>query len=459
MHRLSSGPIISTVSIIVCLCLLTGTGFSQSSPHGPLTLPCTNCHTTASWKELAVPMKFNHASTGFPLQGAHTNTQCLQCHTTKRFAGTSTDCFTCHKKEYAKAMVPNHQVGLLSHECMNCHTLNNWRPSIFQHSKTNFQLAGAHASVECSSCHANDRFKGLPIDCFYCHQKDYSNVVNPNHSTAQFSHDCLSCHTLNSWQPSTFAHSKTNFALIGIHATIECSSCHSKGRFKGIAQDCYSCHQKDYGTAVHPNHAVAQFDRNCASCHSSIAWTPSTFEHSKTEFHLTGAHTTVECSNCHVSGVFKGTAKECFPCHQTDLGKIITPDHIKGQFSHDCLTCHNTVLWKPSTFDHNKTNYPLLGAHTAADCAKCHVNDQYKNLPADCYSCHQQDFIKVVSPNHQTGQFSHDCSTCHSNIVWKPSTFDHNKTNFQLKGAHTSVDCATCHTNGQFIGLPSDCFS
>ena len=459
MRRLSSGSI-STIFLYITLCFALGQFlFAQGSPHGSLKIPCTDCHTTASWKELASPMKFNHATTGFTLQGAHANVQCLQCHTSKRFAGTASDCYSCHTKDFSKAMAPNHQVGQLSHECISCHTLNSWRPSVFQHSKTNFQLVGAHASLECSSCHVNDRFKGLPNDCFFCHQKDFTNAKTPNHLTAQFSHDCLLCHRMNSWQPSFFDHNKTNFSLVGIHASLECSSCHTNGRFKGMARDCYGCHQKDYASTIAPNHAAAQFDHNCSTCHSSNGWSPSSFDHAKTEFRLTGAHTTAECSKCHTGGIFKGTAKECYPCHQKESDKVVTPNHLKGQFSHDCLTCHTTIVWKPSTFDHAKTLYPLVGAHVGTECAKCHVNEQYKNLPSDCYTCHSDDYMKVTFPNHQTGQFSHECLTCHTNVAWKPSTFDHSKANFQLKGAHVSVSCASCHVNGQFKGIPSDCYS
>ncbi|MFZ4619398.1 MAG: hypothetical protein ACOYNS_02490 [Bacteroidota bacterium] len=459
MRRLSSGSIMNVRTFIVLIACSMQFLLGQSSPHGPLKQACTDCHTTSSWKDLAVPMKFNHAVTGFILQGAHSNTQCIQCHTTKRFAGTSSDCFSCHKKDFSKAMSPNHQVGLISHECLSCHTINSWRPSIFDHAKTNFQLVGAHSSVECSSCHTGNKYKGLPSDCFSCHQKDYAAAKTPNHSAGQFSRTCLTCHTINTWKPSTFDHNKTNFALVGSHQSVECSSCHKTGRFKGLAQDCYSCHQKDYAASVNPNHAATQMDHSCLNCHTLNSWSPSTFDHAKTDFKLTGAHTASACSKCHSTGTFKGTAKECYPCHLKDITKLVTPDHIKGQFSQDCLTCHTNMLWKPSTFDHAKTNYALTGAHIKTECKKCHVNELYKNLPATCYSCHQKDFTEVLTPNHQTGQFNHDCTTCHSTTIWKPSTFDHNKTAFALKGAHVSVDCASCHKNGQFKGTTADCYS
>ncbi len=462
MHRLSSGSMMfckNLFLIMLMMIMMSNSGVAQKSPHGPLKQECTDCHTTDSWKDLAVPMKFNHTTTGFSLQGVHTNIQCAQCHTAKRFAGTPTDCFACHQADFNKAMLPNHRVGRLSHECLTCHTMNGWRPSIFQHSKTNFQLQGAHLSVECSSCHTNNQFAGLPSNCFSCHQKNYIAVTNPNHVTAQFSHECLSCHTMNDWQHSTFDHNKTNFRLVGIHTTLQCASCHKDGQFKNVATDCYTCHQKDYAATVNPNHSAAQFNHDCSTCHSTAVWSPSTFDHAKAGFQLAGAHVSAECSKCHVSGIFKGTPKECYPCHQAQFDKTVIPNHAKGQLSHDCLTCHTNVVWKPSTFDHNKTNFQLAGAHVATECAKCHVNDQYKGLPGDCYTCHQANFAAATNPNHVTAQFSHDCSTCHSTIAWKPSTFNHGNTTFPLTGAHAAVDCLTCHKNGQYAGTTTVCYN
>ncbi|MDD8017473.1 MAG: hypothetical protein PHP42_03795 [Bacteroidota bacterium] len=433
--------------------------WAQKSPHGPLKQPCTDCHTTASWKTLASPMKFNHSTTGFVLNGAHVNVLCLQCHTAKKFAGTSTDCFSCHEHDFKIALTPNHNLGKFSRDCLTCHTYKGWRPSIFQHSKTNFQLVGAHLSVQCSSCHTNNRYAGMSNDCYSCHVKDFNGTTAPSHTQSQFPHDCKTCHTMNAWQPATFDHNKTNFTLVGVHSTLECASCHKNGQFKGTPVDCYSCHQKDYAGTTVPNHAVAQMSHDCSTCHATIKWQPSTFNHNMTNFKLVDGHSTVDCASCHKNGVFKGTPTDCYSCHQPDFAKSVTTNHVTGQFSHDCLTCHGDIVWKPATFDHNKTNFKLSGAHKTADCSSCHKNGQFKGLPLDCYACHQQDFAKTVTPNHLVGQFSHDCLTCHSDMVWKPSLFDHNKTNFSLVGSHITVDCASCHKNGVFKGTPMDCYS
>ncbi|MDD8017472.1 MAG: cytochrome c3 family protein [Bacteroidota bacterium] len=445
--------------IIVFLIAMTGSAVAQNSPHGPIQQACTDCHTTESWKDLAVPMKFNHATTGFNLNGAHVNVLCLQCHTTKKFSGTPTDCFSCHQNDFTKTLNPNHSLGRFSHECLTCHSNAGWRPSVFQHSKTNFQLTGAHISVDCASCHTNNRFAGLATDCFSCHVKDFTQATLPNHAASQFSHDCLACHTGIAWHPSTFDHNKTRFILVGAHATLECSSCHKNGRFQGIDVDCFSCHQNDFTKTLTPNHLQAQFSHDCLTCHSSMSWKPSTFDHAKTAFKLVGAHQTAECVSCHVNGQFKGLQSDCFSCHQDEFAKTTTPNHTLAQFSHDCTTCHDNVKWKPSTFSHGQTNFPLTGAHMTTDCLFCHQNGQYKGLPTDCFSCHQTDFTKTTNPNHVSGSFDHNCGTCHSTVAWKPAQFDHNKTNFPLTGAHATVVCSSCHASGQFAGTSTDCFA
>ncbi len=464
MHRLSYGQAMKriafqTIIILALNVIFLSYGNAQKSPHGPLSIACTDCHTTDSWKELARPMKFSHVVTGFALDGQHSNVACIQCHTAKKFSGTPTACFSCHQKDFVRAFTPNHQLGKFSRECLTCHTLNAWKPSIFQHSKTDFQLIGAHQSVDCASCHANNKFTGLSHECFFCHQKDFTNAVAPNHVQGRFTHSCLTCHTMNGWKPATFDHAKTNFPLAGAHRSVDCSGCHAGGKYTVLPSDCYSCHQKDFAKTTAPNHSTGKFSRDCLTCHTINGWKPSTFDHGKTDFALAGAHMATECSSCHSTGQFKGLTKDCFTCHTKDFNDVKQPSHLKAQFDRNCLTCHNLLAWKPSTFDHAKTNYPLLGVHKNTDCASCHSAGIYKGLNTECFTCHQVDYKKTTSPNHQTALISQDCVSCHSMNGWKPSTFDHAKTNFPLIGAHAATNCASCHTSGKFIGLPSDCYS
>jgi hypothetical protein len=62
--------------------------------------------------------------------------------------------------------------------CLKCHNTLQWRPSLFDHNRTRFSLAGAHENVPCSGCHVNFQlvsgkqvlyYKPTPLTCAACH--------------------------------------------------------------------------------------------------------------------------------------------------------------------------------------------------------------------------------------------------------------------------------------------------
>ncbi len=393
----------------------------KNDPHsGALGSECSSCHTTSAWK----PSTFNHASTSFKLTGAHQSTACQSCHADKTFQNASTDCASCHKKDDAHS-------GKFGTDCASCHNTSAWKPSSFNHASTNFQLTGAHQAAACLACHVDGKFKGTPTQCGTCHKKDDA------HSGA-FGFDCGMCHATAAWKPSTFNHATSAFPLTGSHQTVACQSCHVNNQFKGTPKDCATCHSKD-------DAHKGQFGTNCASCHNTSKWQDATFDHSKTAFPLTGSHSNVNCQNCHVNNVFKGTPKDCVSCHSGD-------DAHKGQFGTDCASCHNTSKWQDATFDHSKTAFPLTGSHNNVNCQSCHVNNVFKGTPKDCVSCHSGD-------DAHKGQFGTNCASCHNTSKWQDATFDHSQTAFPLTGSHNGVACQNCHVNNVFKGTPQDCAS
>ena len=51
---------------------------------------CSLCHSTTNW----TTSTFNHATTTFPLTGAHTSVACAACHVNNNYSGTlATDCY------------------------------------------------------------------------------------------------------------------------------------------------------------------------------------------------------------------------------------------------------------------------------------------------------------------------------------------------------------------------------
>ncbi|NWF88129.1 MAG: hypothetical protein HXY50_01570 [Ignavibacteriaceae bacterium] len=405
---------------------------------------CFSCHPRGT-KEGA----FDHSTSAFPLTGAHQTVDCSQCHKSG-YANTPTSCFECHQPHYAASTNPNHTTLSISTECTSCHTTNaGWKPAQFPQHDTYFALTGAHALIsnDCSRCH-NGNYSNLPNTCVSCHQSAYSNAINPNHSLAGLSTLCETCHSSNAWIPSTFNHTSTGFNLEGKHSSTQCSSCH-KGSTTGLNNSCVSCHQNDYNSAL--NHTSQGFPTNCEMCHNAVAWNQTTFNHNNTNFQLTGAHISTECSNCHKNG-YSNTPTECSSCHLTNFNNSTNPSHTALSLSTQCQTCHTTNPgWKPASFPIHDNFYQLIGAHAAIkdDCANCHTNG-YNNTPNECYGCHQSDYLNTTNPPHQSSQFPTDCLPCHTQNAWTPASFDHDNPYFPIySGKHRGKwnKCSDCHTN------------
>lgn len=410
---------------------------------------CAACHTTKAWR----PAEFDHNLTDFPLTGAHVEVNCVSCHGAG-YTGTATACFDCHKSDYNAVADPDHAGSGFDRDCQQCHTTATWLPAEFDHDLADFKLTGAHAAVACNSCHVGG-FTGTPMECFACHEQDYNDTDNPNHTLTGLDHDCALCHTTSAWQPSSFDHNATDFPLTGAHAGTACNLCHA-GTTAGLATECYACHESDYAGTVDPDHVGSHFPAECGICHTTAAWRPSHIDHNLTSFPLTGAHAVVDCNSCHAGG-YTGTPSDCYACHNNDFANVDDPDHVQGGFDHNCTVCHTTDTWLPATFDHNLTNFPLAGAHAATGCNSCHA-DGYNGTPTQCFACHESDYNATVDPDHVGSGLPTTCGVCHSVAAWRPSHIDHNLTGFPLTGAHVSVDCATCHTTG-YTGTPSDCFA
>ncbi|MBI5646579.1 MAG: hypothetical protein HY962_06575 [Ignavibacteriae bacterium] len=436
-----------------------GTTFPNHA-QGQFSQQCTDCHTLTAWK----PAAFKHDNTNFPLTGAHRQTFCEKCHIGGKYSGLPLDCQGCHEQNFLQTSKPKHdQVGF-TRQCALCHNTTAWQPvetmpRSIDHNRTRFPLEGAHAAVACDRCHVNKVFGGTPTECFVCHERDFRGATNPDHAAGMFEHDCLSCHTMAGWKPATFDHGSTKFPLRGAHSTVPCANCHVGGNYRLAYTDCWQCHEKDYTASLQPAHVKAQFPHDCTRCHTETAWKPATLDHAKTQFPLRGAHAAVPCESCHPAGAYTGRPLECAGCHQPDYDKVTAPDHKAGQFPRECWKCHSETAWKPALFDHATTRFPLQGAHTAAPCQDCHTNGVFTGTPMDCWSCHKKDFDAVVTPSHVSGQFDHDCTRCHGNAAWKPSTVNHDNTRFPLLGKHKTAACEQCHINGKYSGMATDCWS
>ena len=477
------------------------------SPHGPLAIPCENCHTATAWRPIKAVPEFDHNKTRYPLRGMHEKVQCTQCHVKPVFTDVGKNCQDCHDDVHRRQMGTN---------CAQCHTVQGWNIAVQQvkDHQNRFPLLGAHAAVQCEDCHksaAVGQFQGLSTNCISCHQKDLQQTVTaggsvPNHIAAQFPLTCETCHNFDSWLGANVNHAAPpiNFPLTNGHANVPCASCHVGGNYnlQIAATDCghAGCHLTTWQQTTNPQHSAAPTVfpiATCSNCHNTVSWQNANFDHSTTGFPLANSHQMAPagkvnaCTDCHINNNYNLTIQstDCgnSQCHlNTNYGGgwqgTTNPVHSSAGApfaAANCSSCHNTVSFLTATFDHSTTGWPLLGSHQMAPagkvnaCTDCHVNNNYNFTSAntDCYGCHQAAWNSTPSfggsvPNHITAGFPTSlCSQCHDTVAWTDSTFNHASTGFPLQNSHQIAPagkvtgCDQCH-KGNYSSLaiqPNDC--
>ncbi len=384
-------------------CLTCHADFHQKT----LSSACLDCHNADSFKPAT---KFSHALTKFQLKGKHITTECSKCHKVDAEGGKKLQvyrlseraCSDCHKDPH------QNKFGL---NCAQCHNEDSFQivkgVKDFDHNKTDYKLEDKHLTVNCKACHKTKftdplKFK-LCTDCHTdYHKKQFAkNGVSP---------DCSKCHTVKGFTLFSYTidqHNQSAFPLNGAHEATACIDCHKKQKdwsFKGIGSTCKDCHAD-----IHKTFIASKFypDANCTVCHNETRWTSITFDHTKTDFILTGAHKKVDCRDCHLIADSQGVVKrdekgiilQKFSDLKTDCSSCHTDKHNK-QFDKNgittCTDCHDTDNWKASKFNHNNTAFKLDGKHINVSCIKCHKPQQegstititYKIKDYRCESCH-----------------------------------------------------------------------
>jgi hypothetical protein len=440
-------------------------------PVGADSKACIHCHSEHNGEDFAVihwdQRAFQHATTGFNLEGKHAALDCMQCHNTQRivaaersllknpahsFLGLSRTCTSCHEDKHK---------GQLGANCLQCHGEQTWKPR-FDHAKTRYPLTGDHLQVRCESCHTPGpdgaiRYTGLRFDrCSACHSDP--------HKAAFAQQTCESCHSTGGWKQTSFVarfdHGKTGFPLLGKHLQVGCQSCHRAADFKTpIAHDtCASCHKPD----PHGGQFVARAGgAACEGCHTVEGFRPAKFalaEHDRTGFPLRAAHATVACAKCHAPAGkatrFKVKFGQCLDCHA---------DAHRAQFAaapllNRCEQCHDERSFHLTRFTlmrHDQGRFPLTGAHRAVACMECHKPRGKLEVAAyhfdslNCTTCHEDPhkgqfaarMLRIAADGKAAG-----CEACHSTKAWNDLVrFDHGSTKFALAGAHRAVACESCH--------------
>jgi hypothetical protein len=212
---------------------------------------CADCHQVTEWLDVL----FDHSvDAEFPLNGAHSQTACADCHVDPvAVALPATTCYGCHGDDEPHDL----QLG---EDCASCHTEVDWTSDVrFDHDFTVFPLIGRHNEIVCEDCHETPAFHDAPEQCIDCHAEDDAHQ-------ARLGPECADCHAPIDWERWSFDHNtRTDFALEGAHDGLRCESCHVTPVTDGsiaVSQTCVSCHRSE---DIHRG----EFGGDCAECHTS----------------------------------------------------------------------------------------------------------------------------------------------------------------------------------------------
>jgi hypothetical protein len=377
---------------------------------------CEECHlmTRFDWSGANI----NHSF--FPLTGGHA-IDCNRCHTTGVYGKIPAECVSCHQSDYNATNDPNHASLQFPTDCALCHTLNpGWKPAAYkEHDAQFFPIySGSHNGVwsSCTECHTTPGNYSL-FSCIDCHEhSNKADVDNKHNEVGGYSYNsiaCYECHPSGSGEGG-FNHNNSGFILTGAHQTLECSACHAT-QFAGTPTICYACHEPDYNQTTNPNHSTTGITTDCENCHTTNpGWQPATFPIHNNYYALTGAHTTVNCFDCH-QGNYVNTPNLCYGCHSNNYNQSTNPNHAAAQFPTTCETCHSTTAWAPATFNHDGLYFPIYsGKHQGrwTVCSDCHTNPSNYAVFTCTTSCHPQG---QTDPEHSDVQgYTYNSDACYS---------------------------------------------
>lgn len=386
--------------------------------------------------------------------------RCTQCHALGK--GVERErCLTCHEPLRARITERRGLHARPGYEnCIACHSDHHGRDYAmirwpgeqrdFAHTETGYELRLAHAKLECRGCHQSryvtdrdalrehdvdlDRtFLGLGTACRDCHEDEHASTLGD---------DCTRCHDEGAWKPAPkFDHAKSEYPLVGKHAEVPCAKCHpTSPRFAQLVFDqCTDCHKDPHS---------GDLGTDCARCHQPWSWaqvTTGAFDHDTTKFPLVGAHRSVTCARCHVSGRSITGRLFCDQCHE-DVHRKRFVDASTGRT--DCTRCHTAERFVPATYgfrEHDVSRYPLTGAHLAVPCTDCHRSGAeavYVWPSLDCGSCHADAHAGSFRASLPTAE---PCGVCHRTEAWDVVAFAHETSGYRLEGAHAEASCVACH--------------
>jgi hypothetical protein len=100
-------------------------------------------------------------------------------------------------------------------------------------------------------------------------------------------------------------------------------------------------------------------------------------------------------------------------------------------------------------FDHTaETGFPLERRHAGLRCTTCHDARRGAAPNRACGSCHGDPHL---------GAMGRECGDCHRADRWLLVRFDHDRSEFPLRGRHFVTPCVQCHKNNLWTGVRTEC--
>ena len=233
-----------------------------------LSLICAAGLVWLGWPPRAQVEEFDHATTGFPLTGAHANAACESCHVHGTFKGAPRQCAPCHTQGGpVVASVRSARHILTATTCEDCHTTTAWSPVV--------RVDHGVVMGACGACHNGTSAGGQPAThistagvCESCHRTStWSPVTRVDHTVVIGT--CYSCHnsSVTVGKPSNH-----------INTANTCDSCHRTSTWSPVVQvdhtvvvgTCFSCHNNVVAGGKRPGHIVSP--NTCDLCHATDSW-------------------------------------------------------------------------------------------------------------------------------------------------------------------------------------------
>ena len=164
------------------------------------TLDCVSCHAAEDHDFLAEHVDlfgsdctgchdgddrytdFEHADV-YPLDGAHLDLACAECHQDQAFAGISQDCHSCHEDSPIYAQI-------FGYKCERCHTTTAWLPAELKTHNFLIDHGDDGTELNCETCHEHT-YTQYP--CYSCHDRQEMKTFHDQEEIYAYE-NCIDCH-------------------------------------------------------------------------------------------------------------------------------------------------------------------------------------------------------------------------------------------------------------------------